>query len=161
MEQGPRYIPRHGSKVAFAIEAIRERPRTTRELSTLLACTCNAVRSMLLRPLARKAIIKTTDAEGRVYFSNPDIASGTAAEYPEPVLQMHPGHPGKGTKNSSIRAKTASHALMSQTPSSSLAAFYLNGELTLTVNGACVHLDAHQREQLYSYLQQLRHLRSS
>lgn len=173
-KQGKRYTPRRGSKVAIAIEAIQTRPRTTRELGNMLECTCSAVRSMLLRPLSRGVIVKVTDDAGKLYFAMPQAAqhaafTAAAVERKSPsCAKKRLPSPSPASVAPTAKAQSPAHppahrnamrGLAMDAESPIIASFFLNGELTITANGECIRLDATQRQQLYSYLHKLRHVR--
>lgn len=159
------YRPRAGTKVAVALDLIKQQPRTTRELCTLLSCTCNAVRSMLIRPLSHGAIIKTTDAEGRVYFNNPhtepaDTVKDTCVVRQRRAKNIHlvakpPLHKTTSTKNKSAPCRKERRASKEHAHSAEIASGLIDGGLTIAANGKSINLDAKQRQQLYSYLQKI------
>ena len=70
--QIPPYSPRPGSKVAMAIIAMRNGPMTAQQLGKVVQRASTAVNALLLRALARAAIIKIKDKTGRLYFALPD-----------------------------------------------------------------------------------------
>ncbi|MFC7287852.1 hypothetical protein ACFQPC_07380 [Herminiimonas glaciei] len=69
---GHQYSPRPGSKIAEAIDAIRNGPMTPRELAKVLQRDSSAINTLLLRALTHAAIIKVKDQRGRLYFAAPD-----------------------------------------------------------------------------------------
>lgn len=165
------YHPRTGTKVAVALALITKQPRTARELCTLLSCTCNAVRSMLIRPLSHGVIIKTKDASGRLYFALPTIAPNDPAfsvvNDGEPS-SMHQ-RPQRSTRlipqkspipNEPLQQKDRSLTCPSNRKADKmrlpdLASVLSDGELTIAANGTSIKLNASQRRQLYCYLQKL------
>lgn len=82
------YLPRPGSKVAEAIEALSNGPMTPRELAQVLQRDSSAINTLLLRALTHQAIIKVKDKRGRLYFA---IPNATLHE------QFTPAHAGTST----------------------------------------------------------------
>lgn len=71
-KSGHQYSPRPGSKIAEAIDAVRNGPMTPRELAKVLQRDSSAINTLLLRALTHAAIIKVKDQRGRLYFAAPD-----------------------------------------------------------------------------------------
>jgi predicted transcriptional regulator len=71
-KQSHQYSPRPGSKIAAAIDAVRNGPMTPRELAKVLQRDSSAINTLLLRALTHAAIIKVKDPRGRLYFATPD-----------------------------------------------------------------------------------------
>lgn len=170
-------MPRTGSKVAEAIEAIHEKPRTTRELCTLLGCTCSAVRAMLLRPLSHGLIVKINDQQGRLHFASPQTARRSSlgkAEKKAPVASSRASVHGSNKPIAPVRqqiGKThpprASSATVSpckktrpilEAKPHGISSYFQEGELIIAVGGQSITLDTIQRQQLYSYLHKIRHI---
>lgn len=169
-------MPRAGTKVAEAIDAIQKRPRTTRELCTLLGCTCSAVRAMLLRPLSHGVIVKITDQQGRLHFASPQTARHSPiGKSPKKMPNASSRASAHATKSGTPPRQTSGNAAPSRSSASTTASckkprptlegkpygissYFEEGELIIAVGGQSITLDTIQRQQLYSYLHKIRHI---
>lgn len=159
------YVPRPGSKVALAIAALQDGPKTTQQLGNVIGCASDAVHALLHRPLAQNAIVKLWDEKGRLHFALPGMTDGLL-----PAASMKPAVSRAAKNNdfaslalvsSNVRPlETASRdsASTRTAPNAMIAGLFSDGELTIAVDGECIRLDTAQRRQLYAYLHKIRHL---
>lgn len=178
------YIPRHGSKAALAMDALRRGPMTTRQLSNVMQCAQVSVGKLLSRALKDMAIIRTRSELGHLYFSLPGMPSDT---YRPDVSQGQKTRLSSGQNvntdagkrfpssahKSLVLISSNVHALTDRrcrtasatsdqssviAPAPMIAGLFSDGELTIAVAGECVRLDTAQRRQLYAYLHKIRDL---
>lgn len=160
------YVPRPGSKVALAIAALRDGPKTTQQLGGVMGCASDAVHALLHRPLAQDVIVKLWDENGRLHFALPEMTDRLlSAVSIRPAISRAANNgdfASLALVSSNVRpletAASRDTTSMRTTSTTMIAGLFSDGELTIAVDGECIRLDTAQRRQLYAYLHKIRHL---
>ncbi|MNR89014.1 hypothetical protein D3C72_199680 [compost metagenome] len=184
----PSYSPRQGSKIAEAMDALRLRPMTARELARILERDSSAINTLLLRALNHGAIIRVRDPHGRLHFAlgDTELQSQFTLAEEEQTNSSNTSSEGAAQQNSQYMHTPSSDAVgspdmqplpfherenmhpelqmnhrQSATASDSppvIAGLFADGELTISIGGECLQLNTTQRQQLYAYLHKIRYL---